>query len=58
MSKLSWLGFVVLVTGLTLLFFVSWRVAVGVFLVAWGNNLIYSYRLKNLVLNDLRDVLK
>ena len=35
--------------GLWLLWDVSWRAALGVFLFTWVNNLVYSHRLKRLL---------
>lgn len=37
------------VTALWLMWGISWRVALGVFLFVWGNNLMYSSRLKRTI---------
>jgi uncharacterized membrane protein len=42
------------IVGLWLLWDVSWRVALGVFLFTWVNNLVYSHRLKELLREERR----
>lgn len=40
------LAAVLMVFALYLMWHVNWRVAAGVFLFVWGNNIVYSTRLK------------
>lgn len=40
------------VGALVMLRFVDWRAALGVFLFVWANNLMYTYRIKKLILNE------
>lgn len=38
-----------MVGALWLLAGIGWRAALGVFMFAWGNNLVYSWRLKRTI---------
>lgn len=40
-----WAGLLLYTAALVVLVNVNWRVALGVFLFVWGNNLVYTARL-------------
>lgn len=57
MSKLTWFGLAFIAIALWLLADIGWRAALGVFVFVWGNNLIYTARMKHYV-NDMTRVLR
>lgn len=57
MSKTTWLGLALFAVALWLLADIGWRAALGVFVFVWGNNLIYTDRMKRYV-NDVTRVLR
>jgi len=40
-------GLIILVAGLLLLVYTNWKIALGVFLVLWGNNIDVGLRIKH-----------